>query len=425
MSIEDKMTIDERRKYLRKMKKRYVEADRKERGRLLDEMEAVTELGRKYLIHLVGGDMKRKPRRQQRGRKYGPEVDDVVRVIDESYGYLCAERVTPNLKWMTQHLVKHDELHVSASTLEKLGQISISTVGRIQGRVRQDTPRPPRKRPRQSKLTKDIPMGRIPWDTLEAGHFEVDLVHHCGNTASGDYVYTLQMIDVLTGWSERAAVLGRSYVVMKDAFQRALARLPFPVLEIHPDNGSEFLNHHMIRFWGEIVQGVSLSRSRPYNKNDNRNVEQKNSTEVRAYLGFERLDTVAQVRATNQLYDKLWVYYNLFQPVMHLVEKKVVLEDGRLSRVIRRHDQARTPFDRLCATDAISPEHRALLETLRAQINPRQLRRETDELIDYIFSLPGAVPGVTENVYQTLFTRPDREDTTLNLAFNRTPIDEQ
>ena len=184
MSIEDKMTIDERRKYLHKIKKRYVKADRKERGRLLNEMEAVTELHRKTLIQLMSSDLKRKPRRKQRSRKYGPQVDDVLRVADESYGYLCAERITPNLVWMTQQLVEHGELKVSASTLEKLGQVSISTVGRIQGRIRQDTPRPPRKRPRRSKL-KDIPMGRILWDTLDAGHFEVDLVHHCANTASG------------------------------------------------------------------------------------------------------------------------------------------------------------------------------------------------------------------------------------------------
>ena len=148
-------------------------------------------------------------------------------------------------------------------------------------------------------------MKRIPWDVREPGHFEVDLVHHCGDSASGEYASTLQMIDITTGWSERVAVLGRGYLVMKDAFRRILARLPFQVREIHPDNGSEFLNHHMVRFWGELVQGVILSRSRPYQKNDNRHVEQKNATLVRAYLGHERLDSVAQVLAMRQLYDQM------------------------------------------------------------------------------------------------------------------------
>ena len=426
MSIEDKMNIDERRKYLYRMKKRYVKADRKKRGQLLDEMEAVTELHRKTLIQLMSGDLRRKPRRKQRGRTYGPEVDDVLRVIDESFDYICAERITPNLVRMSEQLANHGELEVSTLALEQLGRISVSTVGRTLRRIRQDTPRLPRKRPaRSNKLTRNVPMGRIPWDILSPGHFETDLVHHCGLTASGEYMCTLQMIDVLTGWSERRAVLGRSYLVMENAFQRILARLPFPVLEAHPDNGSEFFNHHMLRFWREIVQGVQLSRSRPYHKNDNRHVEQKNSTLVRAYLGYERFDTVAQVLAANELYDKMWIYYNLFQPVMRLAEKKVIIENGQLSRVIRRHDQARTPFDRLCATEAILPEHREQLEALRDQINPRQLRREIYEAIDHLFSLPGAVPGMPEDVHQTLGTHSSPEkgdDNLLNFAFNRTVI---
>jgi IS30 family transposase len=104
-------------------------------------------------------------------------------------------------------------------------------------------------------------MRRIPWNEQEPGHFEADLVHHCGLSASGEYVSTVQLVDVATGWSERAAVLGRSYLVMEDAFQRILARLPFPILEIHPDNGSEFFNHHMLRFWNKTIPGVQLSRS--------------------------------------------------------------------------------------------------------------------------------------------------------------------
>jgi hypothetical protein len=196
-------------------------------------------------------------------------------------------------------------------------------------------------------------------------------------------------------------------------------------VEIHPDNGSEFFNHHMLRFWGEIVQGVKLSRSRPFHKNDNPRVEQKNSTLVRAYLGHERLDSVQQVLATNRLYDKMWIYYNLFQPVMHLVEKEVIRQEGQPARVKRRHDQARTPFDRLCATDAILPAHRQQLEALRDQTNPRQLRQQIYDAIDHIFSLPGAMPGITEDVRLTLpssSTTQQGGDPPLNFAFNCTQI---
>ena len=263
-------------------------------------------------------------------------------------------------------------------------------------------------------------MKRIPWHQQEPGHFEVDLVHHCGSSASGEYVHTIQMIDVATAWSERVAVLGRSYLVMKDGFKRILARLPFPVQEFHPDNGNEFFNHHMLRFWRGLKPKPELSRSRPYHKNDNRFVEQKNSTLVRAYLGYDRLDTVAQTLAVNQLYDKMWVYYNLFQPVMRLSEKIWIREEGQSSRTKRRFDKAATPFDRLCATKAISPERKEQLEALRDQTNPRQLRQEIYDLIDYIASLPCAVPGVTEDVRRTLMadlvSGPDGEHLAIPVA---------
>jgi len=405
MSIEDRMTIDERRKYLRKMQERYFRAGRKERGDLLDEMETVTELHRKSLIRLMKGSLARQPRRRQRSRTYGPEVDDALRVIAESTDYICAERLTPNLTWLAKHLAAHGELTISPHLLEQLDLISVSTVERILTRIRQDEPRLPRRGPkRTNNLLRDVPMKRIPWQEQEPGHFEVDLVHHCGPSASGDYVHTIQIVDVATAWSERVSVLGRSYLVMKDGFSRILARLPFPVQEFHPDNGSEFFNHHMLRFWHGLKPKPQLSRSRPYNKNDNRFVEQKNSTLVRAYLGYDRLDTVAQTLAVNQLYDKMWVYYNLFQPVMRLSEKTWIREEGQPSRTKRRFDRAATPFDRLCATKAISLERKEQLEDLRDQTNPRQLRLEIYELIDAIGSLPCAVPGVTENVRRTLVT---------------------
>jgi hypothetical protein len=351
------------------------------------------------------GNLTRTPRGRQRGRVYGPDVDDALRVIAESTDYICAERLTPNLTWLAQHLAAHGELAVSARLLEQLDRISISSVARLLTRIRQDEPRLPRQGPKQrNRLLRDVPMQRIPWQEQEPGHFEVDLVHHCGPTASGEYLYTIQMVDVATAWSERAAVLGRSYLAMQDGFRRILARVPFPVLEIHPDNGSEFFSNHMLRFWHGLTPKPHLSRSRPYYKNDNRFVEQKNSTLVRSYLGYDRLDTVAQTLAVNALYDKMWLYYNFFQPVMRLAEKRWFREEGQPSRVKRRFDEAATPFDRLCATQAIPEELAEQLRTLRQQTNPRQLRHEINELLTHIAALPCAVPGVTEDVRRTLMT---------------------
>jgi len=411
MTNNDKMTIDERRKYLRIMQKRYAQASHRNRSLLLDEMEHVTALDRKTLLRAMRADLERKPRRKERGRTYGAEVDDTLRIIAETLDYIAAERLTPNLVWMANHLAQHGELQVSAELLAQLEHITVSTVRRILQRVGQDQPRLPRSKGLRTRTAlHEIPMKRIPWDEPMPGHFETDLVHHCGPSTTGDYVHTLQMIDVKTGWSERVAVLGRSYLVMEDAFRHILKRLPFPVLEIHPDNGSEFFSAHLLRFWKDVIQGLELSRSHPFRKNDNRFVEQKNDTLVRAYLGHDRLDSVAQAKALNTLYEKLWLFYNLFQPVMRLQEKTFVQVEGQPTQVKRRFDEARTPFERLCATKALTPEREQHLRDLRDQTNPRRLRQEILALRDRIFSLPNAIPGITEHVFDTLTEPPSSQE---------------
>jgi hypothetical protein len=424
MSNEDEMTIDERRKYLRKMQKRYRRAPEKERRMLLDEMQEITRLHRKSLIRLINGDLSRKPRTKQRGRTYGLEVHRVLKVISESFDYLCAERLQPNLVWMAEHLAAHGELDISTRLIEQLEKVSISTVRRILKRLDQDQPRLPRKGPEEAnRFRRNVPAKRIPWNEQEPGHFEADLVHHCGISASGQYVHTLQIVDVATGWSERVATLGRSYLVMQDGFRRILARLPFPVIEIHPDNDSAFFNAHLAKFWRSAVKDLKQSRSRAWHKNDNRFVEQKNSTLVRAYLGYVRLDTVDQTNLLNQLYDKLWLYYNFFQPVMRLEEKVVVPQENGHRRIRRRYDRAQTPFDRLCATGVLSSEIECQLQALRLAVNPRELRREIYKLIDILHDLPCAVEGRTQDVYQTLLASHDSmggKDTRVTLSNDRT-----
>jgi hypothetical protein len=391
MPADITMTLDERRKYLLRMRLRYVQANRTARSRLLDEMAEVTELHRKSLLRLMKAAPVRKPRPRQRGRTYTPEVDDVIRVVAESLDYICAERLTPALVPTTQLLVKHGELRVAEPVLTQLGQISIATVKRILTRLRQDERRLPQRRPQQTlRLLQDIPALRLPWDLQEPGHFEVDLVHHGGSSSTGEYLHTLQMIDVATGWSERVAVLGRSALVMEAAFRRILTRLPFPILELHPDNGSEFLNYHLLNFFKEAVKGVQISRSRPWRKNDNCHVEQRNDSLVRAYLGYDRLDSVPQALAANQLYDQMWLYYNFFQPVLHISAKTLVVNDGQRPHVKRRYDTASTPFDRLWQAHGLPADRQQALEQLRQQTNPRRLHQQVHALLDGLLALPAA-----------------------------------
>jgi len=367
----ERMTVDERRKCLKRMQGRYLASSREERSRLLDELAELTGLHRYSVVRLLkGASLDRQRRRQQRGREYGAAVDDALRVIWESLDYVCAERLTPALVPTAEQLARHGELTVTAELLEQLGRISVSSVQRRLTRLGQDTLRLPRRGPdRANTVAKAIPMKRIPWDTADPGHFEVDLVHHSGPRSDGEFVHTFQMIDVATGWSERVAILGRGQRAMEVGTRQILARLPFPVKELHPDNGPEFLNHHLVRIWGEEITGLTLTRSRPYQKNDNRFVEQKNDTLVRAYLGQARLDTAEQCTALNALYDQMWVYYNLFQPVLHLVEKT---HDGVRTR--RRWDDAQTPFARLLATNTLDSAVRERLVRLYAETNPRALR---------------------------------------------------
>ena len=409
MTTEERMTINERYKYLRRIQPRYLKAGRKEKSHLLDDMQKVTGLHRKTLTRLMKGDLRRKPRTKQRGKTYGTDVVAAMRVIWESMDYPCAERLAPNLDWMAKHLIAHRELKVSTVVLEKLGTISISTVERRLQTLRQHRPQRPRRKPPRARNTalEGVPMGRIPWDVQEPGHMETDTVHHCGASASGEYVYTVQMVDVKTGWSERRATLGKSYTVMEDAFRNILKQLPFAIREVHPDNGSEFFNHHLVRFWKDVVKNVQLSRSRPYHKNDNPFVEQRNANPVRTYLGHDRLDTVDQTLALNDLYDKMRLYHNFFQPVLRVVEKTAVSEPGQRTRIRRRRDDARTPFDRLCQTDALSPEVQAQLTTLREQTNPLELLRQINEQLEHIFSLPCRTGDQQENIYDTLTEIPD------------------
>ncbi len=254
------------------------------------------------------------------------------------------------------------------------GQISVATVQRRLQRHRRPPQRLPQKGPEAAnRLRQAVPMQRIPWETTEPGHFEVDLVHHAGGTAAGEHGYTLQLIDVATGWSERVALLGRSQRAMEAAFRRVFDRLPFPIRELHPDNGGEFFNAHLFRLIDETLPEVRLTRSRPYHKNDNRFVEQKNATLVRAYLGHHRLETPEQITALNALYDDLWVYYNLFQPVLRLKEKAIV--DGKPRRI---WDTAQTPYQRLLACGSLAADQQRRLADQYQTTNPRQLRREID-----------------------------------------------
>ena len=391
MTLEEPLTINERRKYLRKMQPIYRQASRKQRTALLTEMQIVTGLHRKSLIRLLHSDLRRKPRTRQRGPTYPAPVRDAVRLCAHALDYPAAERLQPVLIDTAQDLARHGHLHLTEEILHSLERISVSTVRRIVGPVTREPQRiaAPRKPHRRRPAHQGVPVHTIPNDTSLPGFLEADTVQHSGPDPSGQYAYTLCLTDVATGWVGTYATLGNSHLVIYDAFQAIQHALPFNIQEIHTDNGPEFLNH-AVKTW--IQTQAAHSRSRPYHKNDNRFVEENNNSHIRAYVGRGRYDTLAQVTALNTLYRLLDVYHNLFLPLMRTVRKA----NGEKQTTVA------TPFQRLLATGVLPSETAQAWQRFREALDPCCLRQAIEEALEALGRLPNAPSGQAEDVHHSI-----------------------
>jgi hypothetical protein len=384
MPAEDDMTVHERRTYLKRMNGRSVAAKRGERSQLLPDMEQVTELHRKSLTRLMpAGSLERQKRASPRARWYGLEVERVIVRVWESRDYLCAERLTPGLLTMARHLARFASLGLTSRVHEQLATISRATVARILHQHRSQMRHLPQQgAERAPAATKGVPMGRIPWDIHEPGHCEVDLVYPRGERTAGLHGQAIQLIDVMTGWRERVAVMGRGQAALEGGFRRMVERVPFAILDLHPETGSEFFNQHWVRCWKEQVKGVRLSRSRPSQKNANRMVEQKHDTLVRHSLGQLRLDTPEQVAALDALSEQRWRSSHVVQPVLHRCEKTMGGD-----KVLRTWDHAKTPYARLLESSVLSSAQQARLQQLDEHPNPFQLREAIYRQLDALWEM--------------------------------------
>ncbi len=389
MSPEEPMNINERRKYLHKMQPLYQKASRSQRTALLTEMEAVTGLHRKSLLRLLHGDLHRKPRRRQRGPTYTQATRQVIQACAEALDYPCAERLQPVLLATARSLARHGHVALSPETQAQLQKVSVSTVRRIVGPVRRQAARlaAPRRPPRKpSTVARAVPQSMIPAQVAAPGQIEGDTVFHNGGVASGLFAYSLCWTDVFSGWVATQATLGNSALVMRDAFEALYARLPFLLKMFHSDNGPEFLNALVFDFLQ--AQGVAFTRSRPYHKNDNRFVEENNGSHIRAYVGYARYDSMAQVQALNTLYQRLDLYHNLFQPLMRRQE------DGTYT--------VATPLDRLLQAQVWDRATAQAWQMYRDALDPLALRLAIADALNALEAAPGAQPGQTEDVRQTL-----------------------
>jgi hypothetical protein len=229
-----------------------------------------------------------------------------------------------------------------------------------------------------------VPIGRYAWDETRPGALEVDLVEHNGGSSSGHYAATLSVVDVVSGWSRRRAVLGKSQAVVHEALEGLVSEWPSRVWGLHSDNGAEFLNNHLVRYCRR--HAIEYHRSRAYRKNDNAHVEQKNRQLVREVVGYARYDQASDVRWLNGVYELLDVYVNLIVPSQKLIKKT---RDG--GKLRKRYDTARTPLERLQELDAIEPQRDAELASLRRELNPLALKRELDARLERRASKPAAL----------------------------------
>jgi len=221
-----------------------------------------------------------------------------------------------------------------------------------------------------SLLKKHIPIAKDQWDESRPGFLEVDSVAHCGSSAGGSFALTINCVDIATTWTEQAAVWGKGETGVLNALTNIENRIPFKLLGFDCDNGSEFLNWHILHHYKNRKTPVHFTRSRPYFKNDNAHIEEKNWTHVRQYLGYQRFDKIELIALLNDLFETEWrLYFNFFIPSVKLIDK---IRDG--SKIKKKYDPPRTPFQRVLESPAIPEEHKAKLKTLFSTLNPIQLR---------------------------------------------------
>jgi hypothetical protein len=349
----------------------------------LDELVAATGYHRKYAIRVLKHGQKAKGLRKPGRRKvYQGEVVRALIQIWGICGRICSKRLQPYLPEMVAVLERHHELELSADVKAQLLQMSRSTIDRCLKPARFEaqphglsTTKP------GTLLKKAIPIRTFAdWDDARPGFVEVDLVAHCGESTEGQFLNTLTTTDISTGWTECLAVLHRSQQMVFAAIQTMRQRLPFPLLGLDSDNGGEFINDLLYRYC--LSEQVTFTRSRPYKKNDQAHVEQKNWSVVRHTVGYDRFEGQAELELLNNLYDDLRLYVNFFQPVLKLVGKEQV---GK--KTIKQYDEAATPYQRVLSSDQVELAAKARLCHQYLQLNPVKLRRSIDEKVAKLWKI--------------------------------------
>jgi hypothetical protein len=361
------------------MRERYETADKATKSRLLDEVCEVTGYHRKAAIRLLRRPPRRRGPRRGRPVRYDREVVETLRRIWEAAGSPWSVRLQALLptwlpwacrRWQVPRAVAERVRAMSPRQMDRcLRPFKAALRKRQYGRTKPGT-----------LLKHQIPLKTDRWAVQVPGFTEIDLVAHSGDRADGEFLHSLNVTDIHTTWVETRAVMGKSQHHVQAALAAVRQALPFPLRGIDSDNGSEFINHHLHAYC--TGQQIQFTRGRPYKKDDNAHIEQKNWTHVRKLLGYVRYDSPAALAAINALYADLSLFQNLFLPSVKLMAKRRV---G--ARVQRQYDRPQTPLDRLAACAAVDRRRVQALEQRRTQLDPLTLAAAIDRQLEAIYRL--------------------------------------
>ena len=340
--------------------------------------------GRKVWINnkvIAIGDIRTRHKRH-RQRTYGEDVLKPLKQIWVIMDCICGKRLRPVLKEMLAILQRYKEISVTREIKKKLLRISASTIDRMLRPERKKYELKGRSLTKPGTLLRhQIPIRTFSeWDEQRPGIVEIDLVGHEGGNPRGDFIQTLNVTDVCSGWTEMQAVKNKAQIWVFEALKDIRERLPFDLLGIDSDNGSEFINNHLVGFCRN--EHITFTRSRSSRKNDNCFIEQKNYTIVRRHMGYARYDTEAAQKLMNELYVHLRLYVNFFQPVMKLIQK---IRIG--SRLRKKYDKPQTPCQRVLASLLVPETKKEELINQYAHLNPAHLRRQIAKLQNKLFQL--------------------------------------
>jgi len=389
------MSLSEKRAYLEAIRRRYHKASRRNKSKILDEFCAVCRYNRKYAIRIL---KKRRPKKRAKpGRKpwYDPStLLEPLKAIWLATDQMCSKRLKVALKEWLPHYEKENG-NLDDIIRFRLYGISPATIDRLLKPLRIEYPTKGLSGTKPGRLLKNqIPIKTDNWDITQPGFMEVDTVAHCGNSLEGNFVWSLTMTDILTSWTENRATWNKGAAGVINQIENIEKNLPFSLLGCDCDNGSEFINHHLIRYLMKRDAPIQFTRSRAYHKNDNAHVEQKNWTHVRHLFGYDRFEKPELVELMNDLYANEWSQYqNHFCPVMKLIEKKKIN-----SRYYKRYDKPMTPYYRLMGSVHIPKEAKETLREQHRALNPFELKRIIDAKLKKIFEFVRITPKVRKRL---------------------------